>query len=78
MAAVHEQRLKRARRLKQTNGRRSRIKVCSNCDKETRWLSVEGLCWDCTVSAIRRKTPIYIEPQEEESEGIESGTSNEW
>ncbi len=72
MTMVNEGRAKRTRRTRQKDGRRSTKKVCASCGNETRWLSVEGTCWDCTIKAARNKAPLYIEPQEEESEDSES------
>jgi hypothetical protein len=73
MTMVNEGRNKRTRRTRQKDGRRSIKKVCASCSNETRWLSVDGLCWDCTIKEAKDKAPIYIESQEEESEDSESG-----
>ncbi len=74
MTMVNEGRAKRAKRTRQKDGRRSLKKICSSCGNETRWLSVEGNCWDCTVKAAKDKAPLYIELQEEESEDSESSS----
>jgi hypothetical protein len=41
-------------------------KICKTCKQETRWLGVEGSCWDCTVKAVKNKPPVYIELPEED------------
>jgi len=69
--AVSEGQAKRGRRTRQMNGRRGRAKVCAVCGNPTRWLSVDGMCWDCTVKAAKNKVPIYIEQQEEETESTD-------
>jgi hypothetical protein len=74
MTMVNEGQAKRIRRTRQKDGRRSLKKVCKSCGNETRWLSVEATCWDCTVKAARDKAPLFVEPQEEESDESESST----
>jgi hypothetical protein len=74
MTMVSEGRAKKTRRTRQKDGRRSTKKVCNSCGNETRWLSVEGTCWDCTVKAAKDKVPLFIEPQEEESDESESSS----
>lgn len=69
MAAVHENQIKRCRRMRQKDGRRSDVKVCAACQKETRWVSVDQLCWECTILAAKNKIPLYIEPHEEDDIG---------
>ena len=71
MPAVQENQNPRRRHTRQMDGRRSPMKVCSVCREETRWLSVDGMCWDCTIKAVKNKVPIFIEPQEEEPENPE-------
>jgi len=71
MAAVRENQMKRRRRVRKTDGRRSNTKICKVCQNETRWLSVDGMCWDCTVNAAKRKVPLYIEIQEEDQDNFE-------
>jgi len=66
MAAVHENQVKaRRRRTRQKDGRRSQVKVCTACNNETKWLSVDGTCWACTVSATKNKVPIHVDNEEE-------------
>jgi hypothetical protein len=68
MAAVHENQLgRRRRRTRQIDGRRSQVRVCTVCGCQTRWVSVEGTCWKCTVSIAKQKKPLFIEPEDEES-----------
>lgn len=50
------------RRRREPRGRKPQ-KKCKSCGTETRWLSVEGDCWDCCVKAVKNKSPIYIEPE---------------
>ena len=81
MAAVQEnQTKKRRRRKRQTDGRRSKLKVCRACQKETKWLSVDGKCWECTIDTAKTKIPLHIEPSEEEHAGNEvlPGTSGSY
>ena len=79
MPMVNEGRAKRTRRTRQKDGRRSAQKKCASCNLETRWLSVEGTCWDCTVKSAKDKVPLFIESQEEESEDSEtSGALGEY
>ncbi|RJP77800.1 MAG: hypothetical protein C4524_07525 [Candidatus Zixiibacteriota bacterium] len=80
MAAVNENRGKRGKRTRQTSGQRSPVKVCASCGNETRWLSVDNMCWDCTIQAAKNKTPIYIEPHEEEDSesGDRDNQYSEW
>jgi hypothetical protein len=71
MAAVQENQNPRRRRARQMDGRRSSVKVCSVCQTETRWLSVDGKCWDCTIKAAKNKVPLFIELQDEDFENPE-------
>lgn len=72
MAAVQENQNPRRHRTRQMDGRRSSVKVCSVCQTETRWLSVDGKCWDCTIKAAKNKVPLFIEPQDEDFENPEA------
>ncbi len=78
MAAVEENRIKRGKRVRQMSGDRSVTKICAACGGETRWLSVDGLCWSCTVQAAKNKTPLFVEHQEDESESENAGPENDW
>lgn len=66
--------IKRKRRLRRGGYSRKPFKKCEKCGTETRWLSVEGFCWDCTITEAKNRVPLYIEkelPQDEgESESI--------
>ncbi len=70
MAAVHENQRKRRRKKRQTDGRRSKLKICTSCEKESKWLSVDGRCWECTVEMAKGKIPLHIDPTEEEQGNI--------
>jgi hypothetical protein len=66
------------KRTRRSNSNKSEQKICSNpeCRQETRWLSVEGTCWKCTVEAAKNKGPLFL-PQdllEEEDEASLFGT----
>lgn len=77
MAAVHEhQKPTRRRRARQTDGRRSGVKVCTVCKSETKWLSVEGMCWNCTVENAKKKIPLHVEIPEEEQGGSDHNSTN--
>lgn len=80
MAAVRENQVKRRRRTRQMDGRRSALKVCAICQTETRWVSVDGVCWQCTVQAAKKKVPLHIEIQEEDQDYPEtlSGHAGDW
>jgi len=81
MAAVHESRIKRRRRTKHTSGSKEIVRVCSTCSSETRWLSVDGLCWDCTVKAAKNKIPIQIDTSEDDPESADMydyNTGGDW
>jgi hypothetical protein len=39
-------------------------------------MSVDQLCWDCTVSVAKNKVPLYVEPREDESHIMEGTTGN--
>jgi len=56
--------VKERRRLKIISGRKSKKKICSACKRKTKWLSVDGLCWKCTVKMAKNKPPIVIESEE--------------
>ncbi len=67
MAAVHENQTKRRRRKRQTDGRRSKLKTCTVCAAKTRWLSVDGRCWECTIQSAKSKVPLFVELHNEEN-----------
>jgi len=54
--------------------RKNPEKRCKNrkCRKVTRWLSVDGLCWDCAVQAVRNRAPLLppkdVLPEDSEEE----------
>jgi hypothetical protein len=73
MAAVHENQLQRHHR----RGRKKEfasvpLQLCSGCQKETRWLSVEGTCWDCTIQTSKNKVPLNVGMFEEDDEGSDN------
>jgi hypothetical protein len=77
MAAVHEhQKTTRRRRARQTDGRRSEVKVCAVCKSETKWLSVDGMCWNCTVDNAKKKVPLHVDLSEEDQSGSDSVSDN--
>ena len=77
MAAVHEHQKKtRRRRARQMDGRRSKSKVCSVCNSATKWLSVDGMCWECTVENAKKKIPLHVEISDDESGGSETLSDN--
>ena len=80
MAAVHEDQAKRRRRTRYISGNRNGNKICSACEKKTRWLSVDGLCWDCTVTSAKNKIPIHIDSLDEDQEdyGKYPGLTSGW
>lgn len=61
--------IKRKRRLRRRGYSSKPFKKCEKCGTETRWLSVDGLCWDCTVKDIKNKVPLFIEPASPEDGG---------
>ncbi len=80
MAALNESKTKtnkskRGKRARQSSGDRSQMRKCSECGSRTRWLSVDALCWDCTVKAAKNKMPIFIETSEEEQEGTDANSN---
>ena len=80
MSAVQENQPRRRKGARQMDGRRSDLKECVACRKETRWLSVDQLCWECTIAAARTKIPLHIEPFERELPNLEvfPGTIGLW
>ena len=64
--------IKRKRRLRRGGYSRKPFKKCEKCGTETRWLSVDGLCWGCTVKKIKNKPPVYIPQEEEEADTLSS------
>ncbi|MCX6640196.1 MAG: hypothetical protein NTW14_06900 [bacterium] len=72
MAAVHEGQINwRRKKTHSTDSHRSALHLCSNCHKETRWVSVDKLCWDCTVQAAKNKVPLFADTYTEDAEGGE-------
>ncbi|TKJ41779.1 hypothetical protein CEE37_04210 [candidate division LCP-89 bacterium B3_LCP] len=67
MAAVHENQTKRYRRTRQFDGRRCGLKVCKACQRQTRWLSIDYFCWECTISLAKTKIPLHTETADEET-----------
>ena len=75
MAGGNGHKSKRGKGTRSKESRHPRRKRCRACGYDTRWLSVDGMCWDCTVKSVKSKMPIFIESQEEESESTETGTA---
>ena len=67
---------KRGNGTRKKESRRAHRKRCRACGYDTRWLSIDGMCWDCTVKSVRNKAPIYIESTEEEPESSDIGTTS--
>jgi glucan phosphoethanolaminetransferase (alkaline phosphatase superfamily) len=73
MRVASQSSTKHSKRARQTNSHQNITRICAECGSETRWLSVEGTCWDCTVKAAKNKVPLYIEQQEDDLD-IEANT----
>ena len=81
MATVQVNQSKCGRRMRQLDGRRSKkTKTCAGCQRKTRWLSVEKMCWECTINTAKNRIPIFIEPQDEEKGNPErfAGSMSYW
>jgi hypothetical protein len=76
MAGNNGSKSKRGKAARQKESRRAHRKRCRACGYDTRWLSVDGMCWDCTVKSVKAKAPIYIESTEEEPESSDVGTAS--
>lgn len=76
MAGGNGHKSKRGKGTRPKESRHPRRKRCRACGYDTRWLSVDGMCWDCTVKSVKSKTPIYLETQEEEPESTDVGTAS--
>ena len=64
-----------SRRRQRRLARQSQKKKCSSCGNKTRWLSVEGLCWDCLIKEVKKKSPLYI-PEEADDSATTTDTSD--
>jgi len=73
MAGGNGSKSKRGNGTRSKESRHPRRKRCRACGYDTRWLSIDGMCWDCTVKSVRNKAPIYIESTEEEPESSDVG-----
>lgn len=73
--------MKRSRPLQTTSKRVRRSKKqqleCIQCHNIVRWLSVEGLCWECLKQAMKGKKDTVLNISQE-IQNADNTTFNDW